>query len=187
MNVNIWAPSWRWTAGIAVAMLAVIFLLGSAGINPNRVLGAAAAGGCLALLGFGVGALIWFGLSRLVGKDRLPRFRGWLIGGGGFAGYLLSKGIPTFGAAAEKELLGMVLIGAVIGALCGLIPQLSLKRKQPRFGNLSYWLSALAGAIGGGLLALPAAGLLTLGGYLYSRKTSPEPTMADIGAEPKSG
>lgn len=156
---NIWAPPWYITA--AFVGVIIFTLVTSPPLNPFIILGATFSGAVGGAVGGALGAVFSHLYNQRVagGLKHSQLITGALVAVGFILVKLLEAGVLSgaMALAQNKELLGLAAIGTGVGALAGLLPQYGLLKRNPDFGALSYWLCAALGAIGGGVLAVPAA------------------------------
>ena len=96
----------------------------------------------------------------------------------------MRKALPYIGAvlgfAAARALGGstsiMILVGGLVGLLCGLLPYFIARGNRIEFAQTSLWVCGVAGMIGGALLAVPTAVVMAIVGYFKAKSASIDAT-----------
>jgi hypothetical protein len=164
---SIWAPTWPWTVGIILAVVLFVIAQVSSGYNPARSL--------VAVLGGALGGAIGSILSSLVSliKSKGEWFAAILPTVGFIVGLLSSEGVSVSATSfLNEEYVLQATLALLVGALCGLWPQLRLKKLSPTFANAAFWICCLIGVFGGALLSIPGALLLAYIGRRRYRQSA---------------
>jgi hypothetical protein len=70
----------------------------------------------------------------------------------------------------------MILVGGLVGLVCGLLPYFISRGNRTEFAKTSLWVCGVAGMIGGALLAVPTAVVMAIVGYFKSKSASLDAT-----------
>lgn len=153
----IWTPKWQWTVAISLGVLAVVLLFASFGWgDPIEVLSVVIGGALGAFLAGGLAAVIG-SFIKLPSGQRSVLVRVFAVAGV-MAGTLLERAVTeALTYILPGPTLGGFIVGASLGALCGLLP---LQRSRPpnrNFGAVVFWFCTIGGGLGGLAFALPCS------------------------------